>query len=137
MHLDDIYGNQVTLLISNHENILQAVIKSHLVIGSVLIPGARAPRLITREMVRAMKAGSVIVDVSIDQGGSCETSRPTTHQNPTFVVDGVLHYGVPNMPGVVSRTSTFALTNITLPYALKLADQGIEKAIAEDQRSAR
>ena len=132
MHLDDIYGNQVTLLISNYENILKAVIKSHLVIGSVLIPGARAPRLITREMVSAMKAGSVIVDVSIDQGGSCETSRPTTHQHPTFVVDEVLHYGVPNMPGVVSRTSTFALTNITLPYALKLADQGIEKAIAED-----
>jgi alanine dehydrogenase len=131
--LDDLYGNRITTVISSKENIWNSVVHSHLVIGSVLIPGARAPRLVTRDMIKEMKAGSVIVDVSIDQGGCIETSRPTTHRNPTFVVDDVLHYCVPNMPGAVARTSTFALTNITLPYVLKLADQGgIEQAVTGD-----
>lgn len=132
VHLDDLYGNRVTTLMSNHENIYSSVVDSHLVIGSVLITGARAPRLVTRDMVRAMKPGTVIVDVAIDQGGCVETSRPTSHQHPTYVVDGVIHYCVPNMPGIVARTSTFALTNATLPYALKLADLGFESAVKQD-----
>lgn len=131
-HMDDLYGNRVTTLISNLENISSSLRESHLVIGGVLIPGARAPRLITRDMVRAMKSGAVIVDVAIDQGGCVETSRPTTHHDPTFVVDGVIHYCVANMPGAVARTSTFALTNMTLPYALNLANQGFTKAILSD-----
>ena len=131
-YLDDIYGNRVTTMISNPDNIGFSVENSHLVVGSVLIAGARAPKLVTREMIRTMKAGSVIVDVAIDQGGCIVTSRPTSHQHPTFLVDGVLHYCVPNMPGVVARTSTFALTNVTLPYALKLAHHGLEEAVAHD-----
>lgn len=136
-YLDDLYGNRVTTLMSNHENIHNAVASSHLVIGSVLITGARAPRLVTGEMVAAMKTGTVIVDVAIDQGGCVETSRPTSHKHPTYVVDGVTHYCVPNMPGIVARTSTFALTNTTLPYALKLADLGLEAAIMRDRTLAR
>lgn len=135
-YMDDIYGNRVTTMISNYDNIMFCVVNSHLVIGSVLITGARAPKLVTREMVHAMKSGTVIVDVAIDQGGCVETSRPTTHQHPTFVVDEVLHYCVPNMPGVVARTSTFALTNVTLPYAVKLADQGFRAAVAQDEALA-
>ncbi|MBI5569069.1 MAG: alanine dehydrogenase [Desulfomonile tiedjei] len=130
--IDDLYGNQATTITSNMDNITEAVVGSHLVIGSVLIPGARAPRLVTREMIRAMKSGTVIVDVAVDQGGCVETSRPTTHRNPTFVVDDVIHYCVPNMPGAVARTSTFALTNVTLPYAVKLADLGFHAAVAND-----
>jgi alanine dehydrogenase len=103
-----------------------------LLIGAVLIPGASAPRLVTREMVSTMKRGAVIVDVAVDQGGCVETSHPTTHSQPTFFVDGVLHYCVANMPGAVPRTSTFALTNSTLPYALKLANLGLEGALAAD-----
>lgn len=136
-YLDDIYGNQVTTMMSNYDNILFCVVNSHLVVGSVLIPGARAPKLVTREMITEMKAGTVIVDVAIDQGGCVETAKPTTHQNPTYVVDEVLHYCVPNMPGVVARTSTFALTNVTLPYALKLADNGLESAVIQDQALAK
>src|SRR6185312_1762095 len=103
-----------------------------LVIGAVLIPGARAPRLVRREDLARMKNGSVIVDVAIDQGGCIETSRPTTHQQPTYVVEGVVHYCVTNMPGAVGRTSTTALCNATLPYAVKIATKGYEKAAAED-----
>jgi alanine dehydrogenase len=131
-YIDDVFGNRVTTLISNYENLSSSVRESHLVIGAVLIIGARAPRLVTKEMVRSMKPGAVIVDVAIDQGGCVETSRPTTHHSPTFLVDGVLHYCVPNMPGAVARTSTFALTNVTLPYALALANQGLTKAVLRD-----
>ena len=137
MHMDDLFGNRVTTLISNPENLRFSVTNSHLVVGAVLIPGARAPKLVTREMVRAMKSGAVIVDVAIDQGGSIETSRPTTHQHPTYLVDEVIHYCVPNMPGVVARTSTFGLTNVTLPYAVKLADQGFAEAIGRDEALAK
>ena len=132
VEMDERFGNRITTLMSNHDNIWCSVVESHLVIGAVLIPGARAPRLVTAQMVRGMKPGSVVVDVAIDQGGCIETSRPTTHKQPTYLVDEVIHYGVPNMPGVVARTSTFALANVTLPYALKLADQGVEGAIAKD-----
>ncbi len=135
--MDDRFGNRITTLMSNYDNIWASVIESDLVIGAVLIPGARAPRLVTAEMVRGMKPGSVIVDVAIDQGGCVETSRPTTHQRPTYLVDEVIHYGVPNMPGVVARTSTFALTNVTLLYALKLADQGLESAVEQDAALAK
>jgi len=137
MELDDTYGNRITTLISNSDNIRFSVVNSHLVIGSVLIPGARSPMLVTRDMIRQMKSGAVIVDVAIDQGGCVETSRPTTHHNPVFVVDGVLHYCVTNMPGAVARTSTFALTNATLPYAVKLADLGFRNAVASDAVLAR
>jgi alanine dehydrogenase len=110
----------------------ECVLGADLVIGAVLIPGAAAPRLVTREMIAAMHRGSVVVDVSIDQGGCFETSRPTTHSNPTFVVDGVVHYCVTNMPGAVARTSTFALNNATLPFTLALADKGFKAAMAAD-----
>lgn len=137
MYMDDLFGNRITTLMSNPQNIHDSVIDSHLVIGSVLITGARAPRLVTRDMIRSMKAGAVIVDVSIDQGGCVETSRPTTHKDPVFVVDEVIHYCVPNMPGVVARTSTFALTNMTLPHAIKLADKGLKEAVLADKALAR
>ena len=135
--LDELFGNRVTTLMSNRENIHYSVINSHLVIGAVLIPGARAPKLVTADMVRDMKPRSVIVDVAIDQGGCVETARPTTHKEPTYMVDDVIHYCVPNMPGVVARTSTFALTNMTLPYALKLADLGFVVAVLSDPALAR
>lgn len=136
-HMDDIFGNRVTTLISNAENISSCLRNAHLVIGGVLIPGDRAPRLVTREMIRTMKPGAVIVDVAIDQGGCVETSRPTTHRDPTFVVDGIIHYCVPNMPGAVARTSTFALTNMTLPYAIELANEGFAKAVQSDASLAK
>ncbi len=110
----------------------ESVLTADLVIGAVLTPGGTAPRLVTREMIRSMRRGTVVVDVSIDQGGCFETSRPTTHSNPTYVVDGVVHYCVTNMPGAVARTSTFALNNATLPFTLALADKGVRKAMAED-----
>jgi alanine dehydrogenase len=110
----------------------ESVLTADLVIGAVLTPGGTAPRLVTREMVGSMRRGTVVVDVSIDQGGCFETSRPTTHSNPTYVVDGVVHYCVTNMPGAVSRTSTFALNNATLPFTLALADKGVRKAMADD-----
>jgi alanine dehydrogenase len=123
----------VATLASNSVSIAQSVRKSDLLIGAVLIPGASAPKLVTREMVTSMKKGAVIVDVSVDQGGCVETSRPTTHSQPTFLVEGVLHYCVANMPGAVPRTSTFALTNATLPYALKLARLGLREAMKSDR----
>jgi alanine dehydrogenase len=136
-YMDDLYGNRLSTLMSNRGNIAEAVRESHLVVGSVLIPGARAPHLVSADMVKEMKPGSVIVDVAIDQGGCVETSRPTTHKHPTFTVNEVIHYCVPNMPGVVPRTSTFALTNMTLPFAIKLADLGFENAIRRDPALAR
>jgi len=131
-NLDDIFLGRVATLASNSVSITQSVRKSDLLIGAVLIPGASAPKLVTREMVTSMKKGAVIVDVSVDQGGCVQTSHPTTHSQPTFLVDGVLHYCVANMPGAVPRTSTFALTNATLPYALKLAQMGLKEAIKSD-----
>lgn len=131
-YLDDIFGNNVTTMMSNPENIEARVIESDLVIGGVLVTGAKAPRLVTREMVRAMERDSVIVDVAIDQGGCIETIRPTTHDDPVFVDEGVLHYGVTNMPGDVPKTSTYALTNVTIKYALDIANKGFKRALADD-----
>jgi len=131
-YLDDIFLGHVATLASNALTLAQSTRKADLLIGAVLIPGASAPRLVTREMVSTMKKGAVIVDVAVDQGGCVETSHPTTHSHPTFVVDGVVHYCVANMPGAIPRTSTFALTNSTLPYALKLANLGLAGALAAD-----
>ncbi|MCQ6561038.1 alanine dehydrogenase [Paenibacillus mendelii] len=128
--LDDIFGSQIQTLISNPFNIAKAVSEADLLIGAVLIPGAKAPRLVTEDMVKTMKPGSVIVDVAIDQGGIVETiDKVTTHDNPVFVKHGVLHYSVANMPGAVPRTSTIALTNVTVPYALQIANQGVVQAV--------
>jgi alanine dehydrogenase len=131
-YLDDIFGSQIQTLASNPYTTADSVAESDLVVGAVLVPGAAAPKLVTREMLRAMPRGSVIVDVAVDQGGCIETTRPTTHSEPTFYVENVLHYGVTNMPGAVPRTSTFALTNVTLPFALTLANLGLVKAINAD-----
>jgi alanine dehydrogenase len=121
---------------SNHANLEDAVCEADLVVGAVLIPGAAAPKLVTRDMLRCMKPGAVLVDVAIDQGGCFETSHPTTHDNPTFVVDGIVHYCVANMPGAVSRTSTYALNNVTLPHALRIADLGWKEAMRTDPHLA-
>ena len=131
-YLDDVMPKNVKTIFSDAHTIREHLRDADLVIGAVLIPGAKAPRLVTRKDLTAMKNGSVIVDVAIDQGGCVETSRPTTHQNPTFVVEGVVHYCVTNMPGAVGRTSTIALCNATLPYAIKIANKGYEKAAADD-----
>ncbi|UJF27725.1 alanine dehydrogenase [Planococcus sp. 107-1] len=128
--LDDIFGNDVTTLISNPFNIAESVREADLVIGAVLIPGAKAPKLVTEEMVKSMKPGAVVVDIAIDQGGIFETSdRITTHDDPTYVKHGVVHYAVANMPGAVPRTSTIALTNVTMTYALQIANKGVKNAI--------
>ena len=121
---------------SNEANLAEAVCQADLVIGAVLVPGAAAPKLVTREMLKCMKPGAVLVDVAIDQGGCFETSRATTHDNPTFVVDGVVHYCVANMPGAVARTSTYALNNVTLPHALRIADLGWKEAMRSDPHLA-
>jgi alanine dehydrogenase len=131
-YLDDVMPANVHTIFSDIHTIREQIRQADLVVGAVLIPGAKAPRLVSRNDLVAMKNGSVIVDVAIDQGGSIETSRPTTHQQPTFVVEGVVHYCVTNMPGAVGRTSTIALCNATLPYVLKIANLGYEKAAAED-----
>ena len=131
-YLDDIYGSRLRTLMSNRFNLLESLLTADLVIGAVLIPGAMAPRLITRDMLLPMQKGSVVVDVGIDQGGILETSHPTTHSDPIFEVEGVIHYCVANMPGALARTSTFALTNATFPYALDLAEKGYKKALKED-----
>jgi alanine dehydrogenase len=136
-YLDDIFGNQLTTVMSSPENIASTVAISDVVIGSVLIPGAKAPYLVTREMISSMQPGSVVVDVAIDQGGCFETSKPTTHQDPVYMVDGVTHYCVTNMPGNVARTSTFALTNVTLPYALDIARHGLAEAARIDPALAK
>ncbi|MDQ0162097.1 alanine dehydrogenase [Aeribacillus alveayuensis] len=131
--LDDIFGKDIKTLMSNPFNIAQAVAEADLLIGAVLIPGAKAPKLVTEEMVKAMKPGSVIIDVAIDQGGIVETiDHVTTHDHPTYEKHGVVHYAVANMPGAVPRTSTIALTNVTVPYALQIANKGVYKAIAEN-----
>ncbi len=136
-HLEEVLSGRVTLLMSSSLQIEEAVKEADLVIGAVLIPGALAPKLVTHEMVRAMKDGSVIVDVAIDQGGCAETSRPTTHDDPVYEVDGVVHYCVANMPGAVPITSTRALTNVTLPYVEAIADLGVGAAIGRDPALAR
>lgn len=128
-YLDDVFGSDIDTLMSNPENIERAVIESDLVIGAVLIAGAKAPKLVTRKLVSKMEAGSAIVDVAIDQGGCIETIRATTHDEPVFVEEGVIHYGVTNIPGDVPMTSTYALTNVTLGYALKVANLGFMGAI--------
>jgi len=130
--LDMQFGSQLHTLFATLDNIEREVLSADLVVGAVLVPGAAAPKLVTREMVRKMKPGSVLVDISIDQGGCFETSKPTTHADPTYVVDGVIHYCVTNMPGAVARTSTFALNNATLPFCVALAEKGWRKALAED-----
>ncbi|MDM5152509.1 alanine dehydrogenase [Bacillus sp. DX1.1] len=132
--LDDIFGTQIKTLMSNPFNIAETVKQTDLLISAVLIPGAKAPKLVTEEMVKTMKSGAVIVDVAIDQGGVVETcDHVTTHDNPTFEKYGILHYSVPNMPGAVPRTSTIALTNVTIPYALQIAKKGLQRAIFEDE----
>jgi alanine dehydrogenase len=130
--LDDIFGGRLYTLASNSYNIAQATREADLVIGGVLIPGATAPKLVTRKMVSQMKPGAVIVDVAIDQGGCVETARPTSHSNPSYVVDGVVHYCVTNMPGAVPHTSTLALTNSTFPYLMRMANQGVKAALGQD-----
>ncbi|AXI08260.1 alanine dehydrogenase [Oceanobacillus zhaokaii] len=130
--LDDLFGNSVQTLMSNPVNIEESVIQSDLVIGSVLIPGRKAPKLVTEDMVRKMKAGSVIVDVAIDQGGNFETvNHVTTHDDPVYIAHGVLHYAVANIPGSVPRTATTALTNVTVPYALQIANRGVDQALEQ------
>ncbi|PAE19074.1 alanine dehydrogenase [Bacillus sp. 7504-2] len=131
--LDDLFGNDIQTLMSNPLNIAQSVRESDLVIGAVLIPGAKAPKLVTEEMIESMKPGSVVVDVAIDQGGIFETvDRITTHDAPTYLKHGVVHYAVANMPGAVPRTSTIGLTNVTVPYALQIANKGVHKAVFEN-----
>ncbi len=130
--LDMWFGGRLKTVYSTAESVERHALEADLVIGAVLIPGAAAPKLISRELVGRMKTGSVMVDVAIDQGGCFETSKATTHEDPTYIVDGVVHYCVANMPGGVARTSTMALTNATLPYALKLADKGVAQALQDD-----
>jgi len=131
--LDLIYGNRIATHYSNTQAIEECVAHSDLVVGGVLIPGAAAPKLVTRAMIARMRPGAVVVDVAIDQGGCFETSHPTTHAEPTFVVDGVIHYCVANMPGAVARTSTFALNNATIAHAVALADKGWKRALKQDR----
>jgi alanine dehydrogenase len=130
--LDDLYCGRIVTRASSQAAIDESVMSADLVVGAVLVPGARAPKLVSRELVARMKPGAVVVDVAVDQGGCFETTKPTTHSDPVYVVNGVLHYCVANMPGVVPRTSTIALTNATLPYLLRLANQGIASSIRAD-----
>jgi alanine dehydrogenase len=131
--LDQLFENKVNTIFSNSHNIEEAVLASDLVIGAVLVPGAKAPKLVTREMISKMQKGSVVVDIAVDQGGCIETCKPTTHENPTYVVDGVVHYCVANMPGAVARTSTYALTYVTLKYARMIARDGVDRSIMRDK----
>jgi len=131
-YLDDVMPRNVTTLFSDRHTVLDCLSRADLVIGAVLIPGARAPMLVRREDLSRMPPRAVIIDVAIDQGGCIETSRPTTHASPTYIVDDIVHYCVTNMPGAVGRTSTYALTNVTLPYALQLANKGTDRACAEN-----
>jgi alanine dehydrogenase len=132
-YLDDVMPPNVNALFSDRHTIREQLRRADLVIGSVLIPGARAPYLVKKDDLKLMKPGSVIIDVAIDQGGCIETSRPTTHRQPTYVVDDVVHYCVTNMPGAVGRTSTFALCNVTLPWVVHLAEKGIDSSISESK----
>jgi alanine dehydrogenase len=132
-YLTEIMPANVTTLMSNHYNISEAISKADLVVGAVLIPGAKAPHLVTREMLKLMSPGTVVVDVAVDQGGCIATCVPTTHENPTFIIDDIVHYCVANMPGAVPYTSTLALTNATIPYAVQLANKGWKKACEENE----
>jgi alanine dehydrogenase len=132
-YLEDVFGGAIETLYSNPDNIEQSCMRADLVVGAVLVAGAKAPRLVTRDLISKMEKGSVVVDVAVDQGGCIETCRPTTHDNPTYEVDGVVHYCVANMPGAVPHTSTWALTNTTLQYAIRLADHGVVKASKADR----
>ena len=134
--IDDMFEGRVKTQFSSKAAIAAAIARAHVVIGAVLIPGAAAPKLVTRDMLKLMKRGSVLVDIAIDQGGCFETSRATTHEDPVYVVDGIIHYCVANMPGAVARTSTFALNNATLPFVLRLANLGAEAALATDPHLA-
>jgi alanine dehydrogenase len=136
-YIDDLWGNRVRTLYSNRHNIEEAVFAADLVIGGVLLPGARTPWLVTKEMLPSMKKGAVVVDVSVDQGGCIETTKATTHADPIYFVDGVLHYGVANMPGAVPNTSTHALNNATLRYGLAIADKGWKQAVIDDAALAK
>lgn len=131
-YLEHIFKGRLITLMSNHDNIEESVIHSDLVIGSVLVTGAKAPKLVSRHTISQMKPGSVVVDIAVDQGGCIETCRPTSHENPVFITDGVIHYCVTNMPGAVARTSTYSLTNVTLRYGLAIADHGPERAALEN-----
>jgi alanine dehydrogenase len=131
-YLEDVFGGSIETLYSNPHNIEEAVSRADLVVGAVLVPGAVAPKLVTEAMIRRMEKGSVVVDVAVDQGGCIETCRPTTHDQPTYEVHGVVHYCVPNMPGAVAQTSTWALTNVTMDYALLIANLGVREAVRED-----
>jgi alanine dehydrogenase len=132
-YLEDVFGGAIETLYSNAENIEAAVQRADLVIGAVLVPGAKAPQLVTAELIAKMERGSVVVDVAVDQGGCIATCRPTTHDHPTYEVAGVVHYCVANMPGAVSHTSTWALTNVTISYAVALADKGVTAAAKADR----
>ena len=132
-YLDDVFGNQIQTMYSTPSAVEAAVIAADLVIGAVLIPGGAAPKLVKRSYLSSMRKGAVIVDVAVDQGGCCETTRRTYHDDPTYVVDGIIHYCVANMPGAVSQTSTYALTNATLPFGLKIANMGLEAAVKADK----
>lgn len=132
-YLSDTMPQNVVTIMSNEYNIREAITEADLIVGAVLIPGAKAPHLITRDMLKTMRAGTVVVDVAVDQGGCIETCTPTTHENPTFIIDDVVHYCVANMPGAVPYTSTLGLTNATLPYAIQLANKGWKKACAENE----
>jgi len=131
-YLDNIFSGRVHLVMSNYYNIEKLLKEAHLVVGAVLVTGATAPKLVMKEMLAKMKKGAVIVDVAVDQGGCVETCSPTTYEEPTFVIDEVIHYCVANMPGAVARTSAFALTNATLPYVLEIANSGYKEAMKRD-----
>jgi alanine dehydrogenase len=135
-YLSDVMPANVDTMVSNEYNIREEIKHSDLIIGAVLIPGAKAPKLITRDMLKTMRPGTVVIDVAVDQGGCIETCKPTTHENPTFIIDNVVHYCVANMPGAVPYTSTLALTNATLPYAMQLANKGWQKACADNHELA-
>ncbi|MCE2687999.1 MAG: alanine dehydrogenase [Rickettsiales bacterium] len=132
-YLSDIFGNNASILYASTQNIEKSIIEADLVIGAVLVPGATAPKIVSHQMIKKMKKGSAIVDISIDQGGCFETSKPTSHSEPTFLVDDVVHYCVTNMPGAVARTSTQALENSTLPFTLAIANKGYQKALLQDK----
>jgi alanine dehydrogenase len=136
-YLSDIFEGRVDLVIPNRARTASYVAESDVVIGAVLVAGARAPKLVSREMIASMRNGSVVADIAIDQGGCFETSRPTTHSEPTYVEEGVVHYCVANIPGAVARTSTLALTSVTLPYLIRIADEGVEGAVAKDPNLAK
>jgi alanine dehydrogenase len=136
-YVDAIHKGRIMTLVSSRRTVQELVMQADMVVGAVLIPGARAPRLVSRELVARMKPGSVLVDISIDQGGCFETSHVTTHSDPTYVVDGVVHYCVGNMPGAVPHTSTYALTNVTIPYAVQIATLGVDQAIRRDEALAK